>query len=201
MGTETATESDPGSGSVLLVVLAAGAGSRFTGSTHKLAAPLRGATVLHHALTNAVDAGLGEVVVITGARRLDELDPHPPPGVVEIHHSGWHHGQATSVQVAVAAARDRGATAIVVGLGDQPGIPPDTWRALAHTDADLAVATYEGRRGNPVRLADTVWAALPTTGDEGARVVMRLRPELVEEVPCWGNPGDIDTQKDLEPWS
>jgi molybdenum cofactor cytidylyltransferase/nicotine blue oxidoreductase len=90
---------------------------------------------------------------------------------------------------------------VVVGLGDQPGVGPDAYRRLAGayaSGARLAVATYEGARGNPVLLARNHWdEALGLEGDEGARVLMRRHP--VVEVSCdgTGEPTDVDTPQDL----
>ena len=54
--------------SVLAVVLAAGGGSRFAGSGHKLLAQRDGRTVVEHAVDAAREA-LGDVLVVTGAAR------------------------------------------------------------------------------------------------------------------------------------
>jgi CTP:molybdopterin cytidylyltransferase MocA len=178
------------------VLLAAGAGTRYHGPTHKLLASLGDRLVIEHAVAAAVAAGLDEVVVVAGAVPLPAL-----AGVTIVHNERWADGQATSLAAAIAHARHRGHDAVVVGLGDQPGIPPEAWRRVAADPHPVAVATYGGHRRNPVRLAAALWNLLPTDGDEGARVLMRSRPELVGEVACPGRPADIDTEEDLRRWS
>jgi CTP:molybdopterin cytidylyltransferase MocA len=184
------------------VVLAAGGGSRFSGPEHKLLAQFRGRPVVQWAVESAVNAAIGPTVVVTGAVALDEL---LPDGVTVVDNPGWADGQATSLAVAVDWAAAAGMDAIVVGLGDQPLVPPGAWRNVAVADAGpahpIVAASYGGRRGNPVRLDRASWALLPRTGDEGARVLMRGRPDLVADVPCDGDAVDIDTREDLLRWS
>jgi nicotine blue oxidoreductase len=62
----------------------------------------------------------------------------------------------------------------------------------------LAVATYRGRRGNPVLLARPIWAeARRLDGDVGARALMDHHD--VVEVDCTdtGTPADVDTLDNL----
>ena len=181
---------------VAAVVLAAGGGTRFIADHHKLLADLRGRPVVAWALEHAREAGLDETVVVTGA-----VEVPAEPGVTMLHNAEWQQGQATSLQVALRHADAQGHDAIVVGMGDQPGVPPDTWRAVASVVAPIVVPTYDGQRGSPVRLARSIWPLLPREGDEGARVLMRSQPDLVTEVACSGDPADIDTVEDLKRWS
>lgn len=180
------------------MVLAAGGGTRFAGPTHKLLAPFRGRPVLAWAVEHALAAGLDETIVVSGAAAFEEA---LTAGARMVHNPDWASGQASSLARAVAAALAAGHDAIVVGLGDQPLVGPDAWRAVASCPSPIAVAVYGGRRRNPVRLAREVWPLLAVTGDEGARSLMRARPELVQEVPCSGDPGDIDTVEDLDRWN
>lgn len=180
------------------VLLAGGAGTRFAGPRHKLLTELRGRPLYEWGLSAIRDAGL--VPWIVWGRLADEAPP-TAPDVVVLRNDRWRDGLASSLQVAIAHARDAGLDAITVGPADQPFIPASAWRAVSGCDAELAVATYDGRRGNPVRLGRSVWDLLPDAGDAGGRAVMRLRPELVVEVACQGNPADIDTLEDLQRWN
>lgn len=188
------------------VVLAAGAGSRFSGPTHKLLAPLGtetvagtpADTVAGRAIGAARAAAIGPVIVVVGAV---DLPSDVTAGCLVVCNPNWAEGQATSVQCAVTAARANGADAVVIGLADQPFVTPDAWQAVASSTSPIAVATYDGVRGNPVRLHESVWSLLPVTGDSGARDLIRLRSELVSEVACGGSSADIDTQEDLDSWT
>ncbi len=187
----------------IAVLLAAGAGTRFAGDGHKLDAELNGTTVAEHAVRAALDAGVGPVVIVTGAVEptLPSLQsPIAAGDITFVRNPDWAHGQSTSLGIAVDAARDRHAHAIVVGLADQPFVTADAWRAVAASRSPIAVAEYDGRARNPVRLHHSVWPLLPTAGDHGARHLIRLRPQLVERVPCQGSDADIDTLEDLRSW-
>ena len=184
------------------VVLAAGSGSRFAGREPKLLAPFRGRPLASWALAAAVAAGLDEVLVVTGRIDLGEISRGLSVTVVPNPRHG--EGQSTSVLVGLDAAEAAGHDAIVIGLADQPLVPAEAWRRVAaERTTPIAVATYEGQRRNPVRLAAAVWPAVRTElrGDEGARRVLVRWPELVTEVTCPGNPADIDTLEDLSRWS
>jgi molybdenum cofactor cytidylyltransferase len=186
--------------STVAMVLAAGAGSRFSGDVHKLLAPLGGSTVIGSSLSNVLAARFSKVIVVTGAASLpDELIRDSR--IVLVHNGRWSEGQASSLRVGIDAARALGADAVVVGLGDQPFIEPEAWRRVAAAESPIAVASYDGRRGHPVKLNRSVWRELPADGDFGARELIRTHPDKVSQVDCPGSATDIDTQEDLEQWT
>lgn len=180
-------------------MLAAGAGSRFTGATHKLSARLGSTTVLGAAVASAVASEVGPVTVVWGAHDpANEL----PDDVHLIRNERWADGLATSLQLAIDRSSRLGHDAVIVGLGDQPGVPPEAWHRVAiHRSGPIVSAGFGGVRRPPVRLDRVVWPLLPTEGDEGARSLFASHPELVITIECDGDPGDIDTVEDLARWT
>jgi CTP:molybdopterin cytidylyltransferase MocA len=156
--------------------------------------------VVSYALSALVSAGFEQCIAITGSVALTGL----LDGVTEVHNPDWSTGQRSSVLAAIEYAQEHGFESIVVGLGDQPFISTDAWQAVAEADSPIAIATYDGVRGNPVKLSSTVWELFRSTQgdpDTGARDLIRLHPELVREVACRGNSADIDTTEDLSTWT
>lgn len=182
------------------VLLAAGEGKRFPGPVHKLLAPLKGNAVVTHSVRAMVAAGGG--TVITGAENSAEF-LEALEGCPTVHNPDWASGQRSSVMLAIRTARQQGADQVVIGLADQPFVGPDAWTAVASADSPIAVATYGGRRGNPVKLRRDTWDAFEaasTEPDTGARTLFSLHPEWVTEVACQGSPDDIDTHEDFAKW-
>jgi molybdenum cofactor cytidylyltransferase len=180
-------------------VLAAGGGSRFGGG--KLLAELGGQPIIEAVFDNLRGAPVDEIIAIVGAdaQRLREVCERY--GVRTVANEEWERGQSTSV---LAGLRACGGEAAVVLLGDQPFIGAEAVGRLVAAfakGAKVAVATYGGKRRNPVLFSREVWPLLEAelAGDEGARSVLRRHPGLVVEVPCEGvgDPTDVDTREDL----
>jgi nicotine blue oxidoreductase len=180
-------------------VLAAGRGVRFGGDVPKPLLPFRGVPLLRHALAAASASSVGPVAVVVSD---DRVAAAVPAGVEVLRNDTPEAGIASSLQVALRALTPRAdVVAALVGLADQPLVGAVAYRRLGVAGANgaaLAVATYAGRRANPVLIGREHWAeALALSGDEGARVLLRRYGPT--EVPCdgTGTPTDIDTPEDL----
>ena len=180
-------------------MLAAGGGSRFGGG--KLLAKLGGRPIIETVLDNLREAPVDEIIVIVGADAESLREVCERYGIRTVANQEWERGQSTSV---LAGLRTCGGRAAVVMLGDQPFVGVEAVARLVAAFAEgakVAVATYCGKRRNPVLFSREIWPLLEAelAGDEGARSVLLRHPELVVEVPCEGvgDPVDVDTREDL----
>ena len=151
-------EAGPPPEGTLAVILAAGAGSRFNAPEHKLESKLNKKPLIWWAASHAVAAGFAEVLVIEGALAVSGL---VPDAVSIAHNHDWADGQSRSLQVAVHYAEMSGYDALVIGLADQPFVPPQAWRNIAASESPIAVARFDRQATPPVRLHSDVWGLLP----------------------------------------
>jgi molybdenum cofactor cytidylyltransferase len=185
---------------VAAAVLAAGRGSRLGGRTPKPLTTFRGRPLVRWALDAATASDAEPVLLVVGRNRR-AVAAVAPVGVQAVRSPHWRRGMAHSLHAALDALESSAATAVCVGLADQPRIGPDAYLRLiaAHErGATLAVATYDGARANPVLLDRSLWVEAATlAGDVGARALMTSHD--VVEVDCTGtgDPADVDTLDDL----
>lgn len=185
------------------VVLAAGSGSRFGPGPPKVLARLDGVPLLHHVLEALRKSTVDHVVLVLGHGAEEVMAGCHLDRTTIVVNPDHARGQASSLKAGLLQVGDD-AQAVVVALGDQPGITPEVVDALVEAHhrglGPIVVPTYEGRRGNPVLLGRPVFApAMLLDGDVGARAIMRERPDWVVELPADGlaDPRDIDTPDDL----
>jgi molybdenum cofactor cytidylyltransferase len=183
------------------LVLAAGAGRRFGGP--KQLAPLHGRPLLEHALrTIAAVPALERVVVALGAHADEILARVDLQGAEPLVVEDWAEGQAASLRAGVARlAADDALDAIVVTLGDQPGVSTEAiGRVVAAWDGvrPAVRATCGGAPGHPVLLARALFPALlGLRGDAGARGVL-AHADVLDVVGDASALLDVDTPAELQ---
>ena len=187
----------------VVVVLAAGRGSRFKGTDHKLSQSLGGESVLAATLAQVLQSGLPAVVVTT-AELVPIVQPLiaardivllPPIGSATREPLGMGYSIAAGV-----GARPN-ASGWLVMPGDMPLVRATTLQTVARSlgQHPVVYAQHRGRRGHPVGFAAELYTELVRlTGDEGARRLLARYPSQGLEVDDPGVLVDVDTQADLE---
>ena len=185
---------------IAALILAAGASRRF--GADKRLHELGGKPLLAHTLARYRE--VFEQVGVTlrpGEEEVERLAT--AAGALPITAPDAHLGQGRSLAHGVAALAD--SDGLVVGLGDMPFVQADTLRAIANAlvqgPAQVIRPQCNGRPGNPIGFAPPVFDALTRIrGDQGARDLLRSRPDLVEyvELADTGVLRDVDRMDDLE---
>lgn len=188
---------------VAVIILAAGQSTRF-GPDNKLLHSINDDPVIVHTAKVALNAGVKEVIVVTGhdadavEEALKGLD------VQVVRNATPHAGMGTSLAAGANAVRSL-PNAVMIMLGDMPMIKPETLQQIVSEFApdngpDIIVPVHDGRRGHPVLFGASYMPKLcALTGDTGARAILLNHPERVRaiNVDDLGTLQDIDTQDDL----
>jgi molybdenum cofactor cytidylyltransferase len=180
------------------LVLAAG-GSRRLGQPKQLL-PYRGATLLDHTLGTARACGFDQLICAIGGSADDVRASVDLTGAEIVVNEAYGEGCSSSIAAAMAAL-DPCAEVLVLLLGDQPGVTPETVAALlaGRGGAPLAVCRYDDGRGHPFAFGRDAFVALGSL--HGDKAVWKLldRSNEVAEVPIAGDvPLDVDTWDDYQ---
>ena len=181
-----------------VVVLAAGKGSRFKGSAHKLEQSLGDLSVLGRTLHNAIESHLPVVVVTTQSLAASAAQVVAARDVVVVPQALAALGMGHSIAAGIAARAD--APGWLLLPGDMPLVRPATMLAVAAAleHHPVAYAQYRGRRGHPVGFAAELYSELMMlSGDEGARRIVARYPAIGVDVDDPGTLLDLDTEADL----
>jgi molybdenum cofactor cytidylyltransferase len=183
------------------LVLGAGASSRF-GQPKQLLL-YRGSTLLGWVIDQAERAaGLDEVIVVLG-RAADEIREKVNfANAKVVENPVFGEGCASSYRAGIEALDPR-SDAIMIILGDQPGVDPETIDRVADEwrqgDGQIALAAYQGRKGHPMLFARPLFGQLVELhGDKAAWKLVDANPDLVRVIPFDRPfPEDIDTPEDF----
>jgi len=208
--TQTATPKPRSEGRIGVVLLAAGLGRRM-GGPNKLLLDLGGKPLVRHVGDPLVEA-LPDAprVAVTGRDAEAVSGALGGSGWPLAHNPRYVEGMGRSLAVGVAAL-SADLDGVLVMLGDQPGLRPETVWALCAAFADAPDPTaaivrpvYGGTDGHPV-LWGRAWrpALLGLEGDRGGRDLIRLHSQdhagrvvrVVVEDPAVTR--DVDRPEDL----
>ena len=184
------------------LVLGAGASSRF--GQPKQLLPFRGTTLLGWVIGQAARAReLGEVVIVLG-RAADEIRNQVEFGNAKVvDNPVFTEGCSSSYRAGIGAIDPR-AAAVMIILGDQPGVTPEIIDGVAEKwregDKQIVLASYQGRLGHPMLFAKPMFDKLiGLHGDKAAWKLVDANTDLLSEAlfdrPF---PDDIDTVEDFK---
>lgn len=179
------------------LVLAAG-GSRRLGRPKQLL-PFGGATLLDHTLATARACGFDQVVCALGGSAAEVRATVDLGGVEVVENPSFGGGCSSSIAAALPVVAG---DVLVLLLGDQPGVRPETVRALlaGRGGAAFAVCAYEDGRGHPFAFGRDAFGELAAMhGDKAVWKLLERHAAAVVEVPVPGPvPLDVDTWEDYE---
>jgi len=175
------------------------------GGVAKALLRINGEPLVSRLMTTLHDAGISDVLVVTGTHH-DAIAPVVQPlGARVVRNPAPEGGQQSSVRLGLESA-PLSADALLMVLCDQPLIDAADIQELlaaftAHPEYDFCVPVVNGQRGNPVVVSrQAVMQILAMDRHVACREFMHLHPDTV-----WRHPTtrdhfvvDLDTEADLQ---
>ena len=144
------------------IILAAGQSKRM--GQPKMLLPWEDLTVIEHVVTTFLNAGIEEILIVTGASQAEvdkAVDRFP---VRRVHNPDYAAGEMlSSLQCGIRALSEQ-TQAALIGLGDQPQLQEGSVRAICEAYQDsksgLIVPSFQMKRGHPWLVAQHLWSEI-----------------------------------------
>jgi molybdenum cofactor cytidylyltransferase len=182
------------------IILAAGESNRM--HQPKMLLPFGDKTIIEKVIGNVISSGIKRVIVVLGSDKDNILKVTKKMPVMNCYNKNYRQGMLSSVQCGFRQMDDT-CRAVLVFLGDQPGIGPDVINSL--TDAyrksgkGIAMPVFNNERGHPL-LFDSKYRDEITGLDPSATLrdlVHKFADDVLEvEVKTESVLKDIDTKDD-----
>jgi molybdenum cofactor cytidylyltransferase len=184
------------------LVLGAGASSRF--GQPKQLMPFNGDTLLGWIVARVLEAsGLDEVVVVLGRAAQEIRCTVDFRNAKVVENPVFGEGCASSYRAGIAALDPR-AEALMIILGDQPGVTPDIINSVAAhwrtSQSEIVLSSYRGRRGHPMIFSKKLFGdLLGLHGDKAAWKLVDSHQQTLSIIEFDRRfPEDVNTKENLD---
>lgn len=185
------------------IILAAGESKRM--GQPKMLLKWGNSTVLEHVISVFANAGVEDIVVVTGAAR-DEVEKIVAVAQTScparsVFNEGFVEGEMlSSIQCGLRDLAEKDSSAALIALGDQPQVREGSvWRVcemFKETGNPLVVPSYHMRRGHPWLVDESLWGEmLAMRAPQTPRDFLNARADQIRyvEVDDEGILADLDT--------
>jgi molybdenum cofactor cytidylyltransferase len=192
------------SGEIAAVVLAAGLSRRM--GVPKLVLPWSTTTVIGQVVSVLLEAGLGEILVVSGGSESAVIEALHGQAVQFVHNQHYPSGEMlSSVQAGLRAAMLGVAQSALIVLGDQPQLQVQVVAGLVQhwqeSNAAILIPSYQLRRGHPWLIRRNLWLQiLDLPAGETLRDFLKYNQESIHYLPVETDSilQDLDTPEDYD---
>jgi len=190
---------------ITAIILAAGESKRM--GQPKMLLSWGAETVLSRVINIYLEAGLDDILVITGGAREQVESVASDLGARTIFNPRFAQGEMlSSIQCGMGALSNQTQT-VLIGLGDQPQVQVRSVKLVCdvyhHTKSNIVIPSYQMRRGHPWLVAHPLWGELlKIKTPQSPRNFLEAHREDIQYADV-NDPGvlaDLDTPEDYQRW-
>jgi len=185
---------------ICAIILAAGESKRM--KVPKMLLPYKDKTIIEKVIENIISSGIEKVIVVLGSGKDDILEVTGNLPVTNCYNENYKQGMLSSVKCGFRKL-DEECGAVLLFLGDQPGIEPDVIKILIETYRNsgkgIVMPVYNKKRGHPLIIDSKYRDEIAGIDESGTlrNLVHKFKDDIHEvKVKTQSILKDIDTQED-----